>query len=147
MVPSPHFPPKTYRASRSSRVQYKLAGSVVQRGHISLAQHRASHPNSEVKQVRAGVVLRWGNTRRPCCAFCTPSFKQRLNKRGGVVACVICRTGGNTTTGSSLQRARGHNKRAPPKEGGGAAATERRGGEGLLEVHGHRHRHPNVASV
>ena len=32
-----------------------------QRGHISLA-HR-SHPNSEVKQVRAGVVLRWGTTR------------------------------------------------------------------------------------
>ena len=23
----------------------------------------ASHPNSEVKQVRAGVVLRWGTTR------------------------------------------------------------------------------------
>ena len=33
----------------------------LQRGHISLA--RSLHPNSEVKQVRAGVVLRWGTTR------------------------------------------------------------------------------------
>ena len=31
----------------------------------------ASHPNSEVKQVRAGVVLRWGTTREgPVLRFC-----------------------------------------------------------------------------
>jgi hypothetical protein len=42
----------------------------------------ASHPNSEVKQVRAGVVLRWGTTREgPVLRFsfsflfsCAPSF-------------------------------------------------------------------------
>ena len=46
------------------------------------------------------------------------------------------------------QRARGHKTRGRRlRRGGGAAATERRGGEELLEVWGHRHRHPNVDSV
>ena len=35
----------------------------------------ASHPNSEVKQVRAGVVLRWGTTREgPVLRFFCTSF-------------------------------------------------------------------------
>jgi hypothetical protein len=35
----------------------------------------ASHPNSEVKQVRAGVVLRWGTTREgPVLRFLWFSF-------------------------------------------------------------------------
>ena len=35
----------------------------------------ASHPNSEVKQVRAGVVLRWGTTREgPVLRFLKPFF-------------------------------------------------------------------------
>ena len=40
----------------------------------------ASHPSSEVKQVRAGVVLRWGTTREgPVLRFFSPFFILLLN--------------------------------------------------------------------
>ena len=41
--------------------QYRISSHAVSAA-IS-AWLTASHPNSEVKQVRAGVVLRWGTTR------------------------------------------------------------------------------------
>jgi hypothetical protein len=53
--------------------------------HISLsaatsAWLTASHPNSEVKQVRAGVVLRWGTTREgPVLRFFCTSFSSRFS--------------------------------------------------------------------
>ena len=46
-----------------------------------LAWLTASHPNSEVKQVRAGVVLRWGTTREgPVLLFlrASPLLSRRL---------------------------------------------------------------------
>ena len=41
--------------------QYRISSHAVSAA-IS-AWLTASHPNSEIKQVRAGVVLRWGTTR------------------------------------------------------------------------------------
>ena len=57
-------------------MQYKAheSNNVVARKMFSAAistRLTASHPNSEVKLVRAGVVLRWGTTREgPVLRFC-----------------------------------------------------------------------------
>jgi hypothetical protein len=51
--------------------QSRLVDSVSVHSAATSAWLTASHPNSEVKQVRAGVVLRWGTTREgPVLRFC-----------------------------------------------------------------------------
>ena len=52
------------RVGRIGRVGCFIQASSVQAFSAAIsAWLTASHPNSEVKQVRAGVVLRWGTTR------------------------------------------------------------------------------------
>ena len=52
------------RVGRVGRVGCFMKASSVQDLSAAIsAWLTASHPNSEVKQVRAGVVLRWGTTR------------------------------------------------------------------------------------
>ena len=55
--------PKNESAGSVGSVLYIEAGSVQAVSAAISAWLTASHPNSEVKQVRAGVVLRWGTTR------------------------------------------------------------------------------------